>query len=162
MIGGMKRRVAFGLALLASLGPASVSEALPLGPSTGPLTRVEFCDNTASLTYGEKNGSGSSVVAKPNDPVTFHVYAFPPAPGTSVAFLRVELYNNTTGEVRFPGGLKVPVILSRDGVPAVVTVVRHSATSLAPGTGVQADATASLPGFGQYSASAFTVARFSA
>lgn len=104
----------------------------------------------------------SSVVAKPNDPLTFHVYAVPPAPGTNVAFLRVELYNNTTGEVRLLGGLKVPVVLSRDCVPAVVTVVRHPTTSLAPGAGLQADATASLPGFGQYSSSAFTVTRFSA
>ena len=55
------------------------------------------------------------------------------------------------------------MILSRDGVPTVVTVVRHPATSLAPGAGLQAGATASLPGFARmYSASAFTVARFSA
>ena len=79
-----------------------------MGLSTGPLTRVEFCDNAASLTYGEKNGSGSSAVAKPNDRLTFHVYAFPPAPGANVAFLRVELFNNTTGDVRFPERLEGP------------------------------------------------------
>lgn len=163
MIVAMKLRVALGLVLVTSLGPAEVSDALPLAGPTRSVTRVEYTDNAASVTYSENglNGSASSVVPKPGDPLTFYVYAFPPAPGNNVAFLRIELFNNTGGEVRFPGGLNVPVIL-RDGHRVHVALIRHSATSLAPGAGLQADATCVLRAFGRYAASAFMVAQFAA
>ena len=158
MIGALKLRVALGLVLATTVGPAAVSDALPSTAPTRPVTRVEFTDNSAYLVYGENglNGAGSSTVSKPGDPLTFMVFAGPPAPGTNAAHLRVELVNNTSGEVRFPGGLVVRVIL-RNGQR---TLVRHPATSLAPGAGVQAETTAPLPGFGHYSVSAFTVAQF--
>lgn len=163
MIGAMKLRVALGLVLTTSIGPAGVSDALPSTSSTSSVSRVEHADNAASLTHSEngQNGSASSVVFKTDDPLTFFVYAFPPAPGTNLALLRVELINNTSGEVRFPGGLHVPVVL-RSGQRTQVALVRHPTTSLAPGAGLQAETTSALRGFGQYSVSAFTVARFAA
>jgi hypothetical protein len=161
MLGTAKRRVALGLVVLASLGPAAASDALPSAGSIAYSTRVEYTDNTATLTWNENglNGAASSFVPKPGDPLTFLVYAGPPAPGTNTAFVRIELFNNTGGDVRFPGGLNVPVIL-RNGARTQVALVRHPATSLAPGTGLHAETTSPLRGFGQYSASAFTVARF--
>lgn len=160
MIGTLKLRVALGLVLATTVGPAAVSDALPSTAPTRPVTRVEYTDNGAYLVYGENglNGAGSSTVSKPGDPLTFMVFAGPPAPGTNAAHLRVELVNNTSGEVRFPGGLVVRVIL-RDGRRTQVALARHPATSLAPGAGLQAETTAPLPGFGQYSVSAFTVAQ---
>ena len=162
MIGALKFRVALGLVLTTSMGPAAVGDA-SASTSTRSVTRVEYADNDASLTYSEdgQNGSASSVVFKADDPLTFFVYAFPPAPGTNRAFLRIELFNNTRGEVRFSGGVHVPVIL-RSGQRTQVALIRHSATSLAPGAGLHAETMSELPGFGQYSVSAFTVARFAA
>lgn len=163
MIGALKFRVALGLVLTTSMGPAAVSDALASTGSTRSVTRVEYADNAASLTYSEngQNGSASSVVFKADDPLTFFVSAFPPAPGTNLALLRIELFNNTGGEVRFSGGVYVPVIL-RSGQGTQVALIRHPATSLAPGAGLHAETMSALPGFGQYSVSAFTVARFAA
>ncbi len=161
MIGVMKRRVALGLVLLASLGPATASHA---AGSTRSVTRVEYPDNAASFTWNESglNGAASSFVIKPDDPLTFLVYAGPPASGTNVASVRVELWNNTGGEVRFPGGLHVPVTLTNNGPRALVALVRHPATSLAPGAGLYAETPTTLRGFGQYSVSALAVVRFAA
>jgi hypothetical protein len=163
MIGAMKVRVALGLVLTTCIGPAAVSDALPSTVSTSSVTRVEQADNAASFTYREngQNGSASSFGFKPDDPFTFFVYAFPPAPGTNLALLRIELVNNTGGEMLFPGGLQVRVILS-SSQRTQVALTRHSATRLAPGARLQAEATAALRGFGHYSVSAFTVARFTA
>jgi len=161
MIGARGLRVAFGLVLVTSFGPAAVSEAAPSAGSTKAVTRVEHADNSASLTFNEngQNGSASSFAFKPGDPLTFLVSAFPPAPGSNVARLRVELFNNTNGAITFPGGLRVPMLL-RNGQRAQAALVRDSAVSLAPGAGLQAETTSALRDFGQYSVSAFTVARF--
>ena len=161
MIGAIKLQVALGLVVVTSIGPAAVSHALPSARSTTSVTRLEYADNAASLTWNEngQNGSASSAVFQPDDPLTFFVYAFPPAPGTNVALIRVELFNNTSGEIRFPRGLHVPVVL-RNGQRVQVALVRHSATSLAPGVGLRAETTSTLRRYGQYSATAFTVAQF--
>ena len=163
MIGAKKLRVALGLVFVTTLGPATTSHALPSAALTRPVIRVEHADNAASLTWNENgmNGAASSLLPKPGDPLSFHVYVGPPAPGSNMAFVRIELFNNTSGVVQFPGGVNVPVTL-RSGQRVHVALVRHSATSLAPGTGLAAQTTVALRGFGQYSASAFTVARFTA
>jgi hypothetical protein len=163
VIGGMKRRIALGIVLATSLGPAAVSDARPSAGSTIPVIRVEYPDNTASLTYNENgmNGAASSAVSKPGDPLAFYVYVGPPAPGTNLAFVQVQLFNNTSGDVRFPGGLRVPVTL-RSGQHVNVALLRHPSTRLAPGQGLTAQATCGLRAFGHYSASAFTVAQFTA
>ena len=160
MIGAKKLRVALGLVLGMTIGPAAVSDARP---SAGSVTRMEHSDNGFYLVYSPDgfNGAGSSIAAKPGDPLSFYVSAFPPGPGTNVAPLRVELVNNTSGEVRFPGGLTVRMILN-NGRSAQVALVRHPATSLAPGARLQAEGTTPLRGFGQYQVTAFTVAQFTA
>jgi len=163
MISATKVRVALGLVLFTCLGPAAASDALPATSPTSFVTRVEQPDNFASFTYSENGiiGSASSFAAKADDPLTFFVYAFPPTPGTNLALLRMDLINNTSGEVLFPGGVQVRVILS-SGPRTQVALIRHSATSLAPGARLQADATTAVRGFGHYSVSAFTVVRFPA
>ena len=163
MIGAKKLRVALGLVFVTTLGPAAVSHALPSTGMTRPVIRVEYADNGASFTWNENgmNGGASSIQPKPDDPLGFYVSAFPPAPGTNRALVGVTLVNNTSGVVHFPGGVNVPVTL-RSGQRVHVALVRHAATSLAPGARLEAQTTVPLRGYGQYSASAFTVARFTA
>jgi hypothetical protein len=136
----------------------SALTASPAGALSRYVPSLEQPDNASSFTWNAngQNGSASSVVAKPGDPLTFHVFAFPPPPGANTALVRVELVNNGAGEVRFPAGLTVPVIL-RSGLRMQMTVVRHQATRLAPGAGLTATATVPLYAFGQYSVSAFTM-----
>jgi len=161
MIGAMKVRVALGLMLVTSFGPVAVSHALPAGSSTTPAVRVEYPDNGASFSYNENgmNGAASSALPQTDDPLSFYVYAFPPAPGTNVALVRVSMVNTTSRDIHFPGGVRVPVVL-RNGRQALVALVRHPATTLAPGAGLEAETTTPLRGFGQYSVSALTVVRF--
>jgi hypothetical protein len=161
MIGAKKLRVALGLVFVMTLGPAAVSDALPLLGRVGFVPRMEYPDNGAYLTWNANgmNGAGSSYVPKPNDPLGFFVSVSPPPPGSNMAFVGVELINHSGGEIRFPGGLLVPVVL-RSGSRTSVAVLRNAATSLAPGASLRADTTTPLPGFGQYVASAFTVAQF--
>ena len=146
------------------LGLVLVASTLTASPGVAQaryVTRLEQPDNSAYFLWQENGqvGAGSSVVAKPGDPLTFHVYGFPPPPGGKAALFRVEMWNNSGGEVRFPAGLVVPVLV-RNGSRAQIGVVRHPTTSLAPGTGVTAETLVPLHAYGQYSISAFSVVQF--
>lgn len=161
MAGATRWLVALGLLMAATVTPATAT-AGPAWPPARFTTTVEQADNSSSFTWaqGGLGGGGSSIVDKPGDPLTFYVYGFAPADGTATAHLRIELFNNTGSEIRFPGGLRVIVLLRSGWQTGHGFLWRPDVTALAPNTGVQATTTAGLRGFGTYSVSAFTVAQF--
>ncbi len=161
MAGATRWLTAFGLLMAATVIPAPASHAQAWPPPRA-VTTVEQPDNSSSFTWapGGLGGGGSSIVDTPGDPLTFYVYGFAPADGTATAHLRIELFNNTGSEIRFPGGLRVLVLVRSAWSTEYAFVWRPDVATLAAHAGVQVAATTTLRSFGTYTVSAFTVAQF--